>query len=290
MTEAIVRSGKATASLVLGIFSLFCCGVVTGLPAIILGTLALGDIRRSEGQKSGEGMALAGIITGGIGMLMVTAGILVALLLPAVQAAREAARRAQCTNNLKMIGIGLHNYHASLGSFPPAIITDSNGQAMHSWRGLLAPYTENGTDYDLAEPWDGPHNSQFSDKRLPLYECPSDASTDDSSTNYIAVRGPGFIFDGMQAVTFGDITDGMSNTIAVVEAVGLGIKWTEPRDVTFEEFVALLNSPEYGSHPGGFNVLYADGSVRFLPRDIAPETLRAMFTIAGGEVINRPDY
>ena len=57
-------------------------------------------------------------------------GILVALLLPAIQAAREAARRARCINNLKQIGLAMHNYHDSYGCFPPAYIPDENA----AWR------------------------------------------------------------------------------------------------------------------------------------------------------------
>src|SRR5262245_60819279 len=84
-------SGMAITSFVLGIVSFF-CSIVTGLPAIILGAIALGKIKRSQGQLTGDGFAIAGIVTGAVSSLMILP-IMVALLLPAVQAAREAARR-----------------------------------------------------------------------------------------------------------------------------------------------------------------------------------------------------
>jgi len=70
-------------------------------------------------------------------------GILIALLLPAVQAAREAARRSQCVNNLKQMGLGFHNYHDTYKSFPSAIVVGTGtGGSYLTWSGLLLPFVE----------------------------------------------------------------------------------------------------------------------------------------------------
>src|SRR5688500_12419399 len=76
-------------------------------------------------------------------------GILIALLLPAVQAAREAARRYQCTNNLKQIGLAMHNYHDINGKFPPSRI--ARGDYI-TWAVLILPYMEQQAMYEL---WNG---------------------------------------------------------------------------------------------------------------------------------------
>lgn len=73
-------------------------------------------------------------------------GILIALLLPAVQAAREAARRAQCTNNLKQLGLALHNFHEANGNFPPG--QPDNDNHIFGWGAYLLPYLEQGTLYE----------------------------------------------------------------------------------------------------------------------------------------------
>ena len=73
-------------------------------------------------------------------------GILIALLLPAVQAAREAARRTQCSNNLKQVGLGLHNFHDVYKCFPPGQPDDDND--CYCWRVYIAPYMEEGTVYN----------------------------------------------------------------------------------------------------------------------------------------------
>ncbi len=81
-------------------------------------------------------------------------GILVALLLPAVQSAREAAQRMQCGNNLKQVGLALHNYHTAHNQFPPGVIWDpgvSGGPMKATWVGQILPQVEQGNVFDLAD-------------------------------------------------------------------------------------------------------------------------------------------
>src|SRR5262245_14462685 len=96
-----------------------------------------------------------------IGTLVVCGGILLALLLPALQAVRESSRRAQASNNMKEIMLALHNYHDTYGSFPPAVVTDANGKPLYSGRVLLLPFLEQNalhSSFDLTQPWDSPGN------------------------------------------------------------------------------------------------------------------------------------
>jgi len=79
-------------------------------------------------------------------------GILIALLLPAVQAAREAARRSQCSNNLKQLGLGLHNYHDTYKSFPAGYINIAGNMNLWGWSAMILPYVEQGALYDEIKP------------------------------------------------------------------------------------------------------------------------------------------
>ena len=86
-----------------------------------------------------------------------TTGVVVALLLPAVQAVREAARRNQSTNNMKQLGLSMHIYHDLKKRFPPAAISDKNGKPLLSWRVAILPYLDENELYKqfhLDEPWD----------------------------------------------------------------------------------------------------------------------------------------
>ena len=156
-------SGKAIASFVLGLCSLVMC-FFTGVPALLLGVFALNDINNPKKRLRGQGFAITGIVMGSLSLVsLVFVPVMLALLLPAVQAAREAARRAQCTNNLKQIGLAMHNYASANGAFPPAAIYDANGKPLLSWRVLILPYLEQDSLYKqfhLAEPWDSPHNKR----------------------------------------------------------------------------------------------------------------------------------
>jgi prepilin-type processing-associated H-X9-DG protein len=222
-----------------------------------------------------------------------SAGVAVALLLPATQAAREAARRAQCVNNEKQIGLALHNYvSAHDGRFPRPALTGRDGKPLLSWRVELLPYMEADALYrrfHLDEPWDSPHNKALLESMPTLFTCPSAPRAAAGLTNYAVFSGRGALFEPGVDVNLASVTDGTSNTIAVVE-LKQGVPWTKPDDLPFDP--AAQNSPLFGAgsfHPGGLNVLFADGSVLFLKATIKPETLRARITRSGGERVAPDD-
>jgi prepilin-type processing-associated H-X9-DG protein len=219
-------------------------------------------------------------------MVFVCGGILLALLLPAVQAAREAARRVTCQNNLKQIGSALLNYEAVNRCYPPAVFTDGLGKPMKSWRVAILPYMDQQPlyqQYDSKQPWDSPQNRALGNTPLPIFRCPSDPgeTASGTETDYVRIVGKNTV-GGMpnEAVKLNDITNGASNTIMVAEVFGLNIPWEEPRDVTADEFVDMVaKSAAQGRrspHTGGFHVLMADGSVQFIDRNVDPNKLRAM--------------
>ena len=217
--------------------------------------------------------------------------VLIALLLPAVQAAREAARRAQCTNNLKQIGLAMHNYATTNGGFPAAAIIDKQRKPLLSWRVAILPYLEQQTLYDkfkLDEPWDSPHNKALLKEMPAVYGCPSrNPAGEPGMTAYRAFSGPGAILDPTRPTRLDQVTDGLTNTILVVESAE-AVPWTKPDDLPFGNARGLPGNPLFGAgskHPGGFNALFGDGSVRFVKLTVSPPLFRGLITRAGGEVV-----
>jgi len=262
----------------------FCGSDLTGAPAA-RGDVADGPRPRANSSISSTWILV--IVLAG-GAMLVSACVLPALLLPAVQQAREAARRTQCRNNLKQIGLALHNYHDVWGSFPPAYIADETGRPIHSWRVLILPYLGEQVlydQYDFDEPWDGPNNSRLLGKRPPAYSCPS-SDVDATSTYYAAIAGEPCIFNGDSPTKIGKITDGTSNTSMVGEVSEMGIPWMEPRDVDFDTYTNIGDPAGFSSdHSGGAFFLFADGSVQFLSEETDPDVARSLFTRAGEEMI-----
>jgi hypothetical protein len=284
-------SGKATTSLVLGIASLF-CNVLTGLPALIVGILALRDIGRSRKRLSGHGLAVAGIATACIGTLLscMVFGMLLlpALLLPAVQKVREAATRVQSQNNLKMMSLAMHNYHNTYGRFPAAAICAKNGKPLLSWRVALLPYLEQQqlySQFKLDEPWDSPNNSKLLPLMPQVYKLPADTTTPADQTYYQVFVGNGAAFEKTRGLKIPDFLDGISNTILIVEA-GQSVPWTKPDDLPYDPNRPL---PPLGGHfANGFNAASADGAVHFVPKDTPENTLRLLITRNDGRPVSFP--
>jgi prepilin-type processing-associated H-X9-DG protein len=214
-------------------------------------------------------------------------GVAVALLLPAVQSAREAARRAQCTNNLKQIALAMHNYHAANNTLPKPAITSKDGKPLLSWRVAILPFLEQGELYNkfkLDEPWDSPHNKALLQEMPATYLCPSRSNVAPNTSTYRVFTGKGALFEEGQAIGFVAVTDGTSNTLMVTEA-DEAVPWTKPDDLTFDPAAAASLCGAGSNHPGGFNASMADGSVRFFKMSINLNVFRALITRGGGEVI-----
>jgi prepilin-type N-terminal cleavage/methylation domain-containing protein/prepilin-type processing-associated H-X9-DG protein len=295
--------------------------------------------------------------------------VLIALLLPAVQAAREAARRAQCVNNLKQIGLAMHNYVESRGALPGADMVFNVTEL--SALTMVLPYLEQTTVYNsvnFAFNYQDPNNTTAMYTIVNGFICPSDMSDPlpalGGQTNYMANMGsnivwqasigpnagmppPNGVFHGDSATTFAAITDGLSNTTfyservladgnnAIVSPIAdvffspafpttpdqamqlcqalditdlhnqfplfMGAPWlcgqhiflhvTLPNSRSCGFFVALRAvMPPSSHHPGGVNVLFGDGSVKFIKDSVNLQAWRALGTRAGGEVVSADSY
>jgi hypothetical protein len=282
-------SGKAIASLILGILSFFFF-LLAGIPAIILGILGLKEVDRSRGRLSGRGLAIGGIVTGSLGTLL-CGPVLVGLMLPAVQKVREAATRIKSQNNLKQMAIGMLAHHDTTGRFPPGATINREGKPLYSWRVSILPYVEEDNLYQAFQahsdqPWDGPDNKSLLSRMPKLYELPDEPAKEPFSTYYQVFVGEKTMFPLGRGLSVAQITDGMSNTIIIVEA-GDAVPWSKPADLVYDPNGSLPKLGRTSSY--GFNVAMADGSVRFLRKDVNEQLLRALITPNGGEVIEPRD-
>jgi prepilin-type N-terminal cleavage/methylation domain-containing protein len=187
-------------------------------------------------------------------------GILIGLLLPAVQAVREAARRTSCANNMRQVGIAMLNYESALQMFPPGSVSKQNPYdpgtpwTFYRWSTLamLSPYLENTAAYDLLDLSKPLYNASFGvtpenipgvQVMVPTFLCPSDSSRrlhpDFGPTNYSFCAGTGMgggtpidtdgAFYVNSKTRIRDVLDGTSNTAALSESI-LGESGSDARD------------------------------------------------------------
>lgn len=289
-------------------------------------------------------------------------GVLVALLLPAVQAAREAGRRTQCFNNLKQMGLGLHNYHDLNKTLPRGgsgvaslTIPAARARACLSWGAAILPGMEQMALYESInqqEPYLHADNTAAGQTVLAVFLCPTapnaellrpNGDTPNSVTKYAISdyganwgerslrcypslncqnnyadqgdttgQGRGVLLMGHERlIGMKDVTDGTSHTIAVGESPeGLHGIWIGHKNVfdqsapisahagtpyTWQSCAASFGSrpgefcdfgQEFGSyHTGGAQFLLVDGSAQFVSAQIEHQTLAALLSRSGGEVV-----
>ena len=303
-------------------------------------------------------------------------GILIGMLLPAVQAIREAARRVECANKMRQMSLGMVNYESAHQNFPPGVRANGLRDRGLNWGCFILPFLEQSTIHDILSEqsnnfnnpiWADAENGDTAINILPIFLCPSDDTDEralrrfssptnvvggDNSTiharsNYVGILGPrlrvglqdvedledisftqsgpvddaeerftlefpGILFLNSE-VTFGQISDGASNTFIIGERDSAEIPDSNPRAAgvwcaalngqtlhqclgpTSDEPLFALNSlfPERetrqialaSQHPGGANFGRADGSVEFVSETISGTLYRAMGTKSDGEVL-----
>jgi prepilin-type N-terminal cleavage/methylation domain-containing protein/prepilin-type processing-associated H-X9-DG protein len=212
-------------------------------------------------------------------------GILIALLLPATRSSRSAARRSQCTNNLKQIALALSNYEQAYKALPPAYTVDAKGRPLHSWRTLILPYLEQEPLYrtiDLSKPWNDPANARALETSLPVFLCP-EAAGPRNTTTYLAIAAPNGGLIPQESRRLAEITDAHESTLMVVEAgEENAVPWMAPVDAD-ESLVMRLGPGSKLHHSGGTNACFADGHVAFLKANTPAVVRRAMMSISGND-------
>ncbi len=248
-------------------------------------------------------------------------GTLVSLSLPAVQTARESARRTGCANNLRQMGIALTNYESARRWFPPG--DDRFSGRSHAWSSFILPYLDEAKTagrIDYTRPWNDPRgNATIADQIVPTYVCPSGIRMFEGKQDYGGVMGsavvldegdplpPGWAHGGVLYATSedcrrpcraGEVTDGLSRTLLVSEGVDRGFadvdsdtrignaRWACGTNC-FLLSSPVLNTPAVdgfrSNHLGGVHGLFGDGRAVFMTDDIGPDVLIAIVTKAGAE-------
>jgi hypothetical protein len=274
-----------------------------GLMAIVVGVLWMTNLGvavfSSATLDPGKriGIAFFGLLLAGLFLITWT---------PRLAGARNAARRTQCKNNAKSIGGGLLKMAKENGELPAPVLF--NQDIPRSWRVELLPWLDQKAmrdRYQDARPWDDSDSNALVARTVcGAYQCPSSPQNRDERgfalTDYAAVIGPQTVWTEKNRKTFPQVVDGANTTLLLVEAAGLKIPWAEPRDADMQQLKTGVNLKgaahgestgiASGHHLGGCYGVFADGSVRFLSKNIDPKILGKLLTADGGEPTDGDEF
>ncbi|WP_437203197.1 DUF1559 domain-containing protein [Planctomicrobium sp. SH664] len=257
-------------------------------------------------RQSLPGVPLLGGSLGGGNTGVASSAVMVSLLLPAVQNAREAARRAQSMNNLKQIGLAIHNYADTHDHLPQGTIPNDKLEPNErlSWLVSILPYLDQAALYEKINQkldWAAPANEPAVETVLPVFHNPSEVVWSGTNlSNYVGIAGLGEagptlpvtspkagMFAYNRVTRFSDVKDGLSQTLMTSEVTQELGPWAAGGRGTIRPFTQqpYLNGPDGfgGSHPDGVLMGLGDGSVRLISDQIDPGVLEALTTINGGE-------
>jgi ribosomal protein S27E len=257
------------------------CGQTVTVPVGGMGSLGApaGPARSSSGPS--VLLVILGVFLFG---LLICGGLAVALIIPAANTAKQAAKRMNSMNHLKQLGIALHSYHDVHGCFPPAVVNDAQGNPLYSGRVLLLPYLEQSGLYerfDKSKAWDSPENLPISQTMVPTFLDPARTTGNAYRSDYVFVTGQGTVFEANRKVNIAEIVDGTSNTVAMFETSQGPTSWAEPSDWD----VSSGTLPP-GNHERVRLFLYCDGSIRPVDHATAQQFIRAITSRNGGEVVS----
>ncbi|HWC89752.1 MAG TPA: DUF4190 domain-containing protein [Pirellulales bacterium] len=281
-------SGLAIASLVCGLLSLVTC-LFTGIPAVVLGIIALLKINSSNGRLLGRGMAVAGLIIGCLGTL--GSLFLLGLTLPVLNAAREKGRELESQNNMRIIQAAMLAEERTQHHFYGNLLAE-DGRPLLSWRVRILPPLGQKALYEqfhLNEPWDSPHNLPLAAQMPAEFKTPG--GTDGDKTQYELPVGEGTIFEemlpgklkpGHRDPTMSTESvmraDGTTTAMLVETTPDRAVIWTKPEDLDYRR-----DDPGAGLNHRGRDVLvgYVDGRVLRIRASAESDTLRKLFSMDG---------
>lgn len=245
---------------------------------------------KSSVKTAAKGLSAGLILACVLGACCLGGGVVgLAVGLPAVQQARNAARMSEAKYNLKQIGIGLHNYHDAFKTFPPGGIHTPDGKPYHAWMAQMLPYVDQRSLYNSINfrvPYTDPGNRAAFSTPVPIYLYPGTPLGTDASGYAVAhYAANSQVFQGKSGVMrLSDFTDGVANTILTGSVTQGFVAWGGVDNMR-DPVAGLGDTPsQFNSSATGRTLfLMGDGTVRIVSADVNPALLKALATPDGRE-------